>query len=486
MALHFKDRYSIDDFCGYVFSRASLDFLQTQKEITYGTLLLDEEVHERYKQETLDIDYLKAFEEAYGIPNLWPYIEVDRLIRHGQFIRDYPHNTSPYSHEEMLRVFQVHAKAAVHFFDEEKPDCLILSVIGNIGTMLLYHLAKKRDLPVFFIETTRVGNQFTITENIHTLSYVEDVYKKLQSKAATYPDERARAHAYVEAFRKAPTPHSSIDSPNVRPVTRGRQFSFLFPKKMFISFRWLIHTYTSYIFDPQRNDYDMIKPWHYLWDRLKRKMRVLIGFDDLYDNLDLTKSFAFYPLQHEPEISLSLFAPFYNDQIWVIKQVAKSLPIDFVLYVKEHPSTFGYRSRFFYKELKKIPQVRLISPTEVSFGITERAKLVFTSTGTTGFEALMLKKPVIVFGDVFYSLLPMVKRCAAVADLPYLIKEQLERHTHDEVALIDLITAVYKESAEIDLTQIWDIDGTSFMEKKKQAVIPLTDLIASKLRLMPR
>ncbi|MDO8594535.1 MAG: hypothetical protein Q7R93_03400 [bacterium] len=485
MALHLQSRYGVTDFCGYVYSRSSLKFLTSQKEIKYSKLLLDEEVHARYKNEKLDIDYLKKLEQEYGIPHIWPFIEIDRLIRYGLFIRDYPHDTSPYSHEEMLRVLQTHAKAITDFFETEKPDCLVLSVVANIGTMLLYHIAKKKGVKVLFISTTRVKNQYTVTEQTETLTYIDQAVEEIARGGEECHEQKKLAETFLREFRKAPTPHSVTESPKTRPVTRRKQFSFLQPRKLLFSIKWFLFTVFEYILDPHKDDYDVIKPWHYFWDRLKRKARVLWGFNDLYDPIDVFENFAFFPLQHEPEMSISLFAPFYNDQLWVIKQIAKSLPIDFKLYVKEHPTTFGYRPRSFYKELKKIPNLKLIDPTKMSFEITKHAKLILTLTGTAGFEALLLKKPVIVFGDVFYSKLPMVKRVYAIADLPLFVKEQLQHHVHDESALLNLITAIYKESADINLIQIWNIEGDSQMEKKKNAVIPLTDLIASKLNLKP-
>ena len=37
-----------------------------------NALLLDRDVHNRYKDETLDLEYLRRLEKEYGIPNVWP------------------------------------------------------------------------------------------------------------------------------------------------------------------------------------------------------------------------------------------------------------------------------------------------------------------------------------------------------------------------------------------------------------------------------
>ena len=54
----------------------------------------------------LDIEYLHFLEKEYGIPNLWPYLHIDRVVMHGQLIREYPHDQPLLSHEEMMRLLR--------------------------------------------------------------------------------------------------------------------------------------------------------------------------------------------------------------------------------------------------------------------------------------------------------------------------------------------------------------------------------------------
>ena len=95
-----------------------------------------------------------------------------------------------------------------------------------------------------------------------------------------------------------------------------------------------------------------------------------------------------------------------------------------------------------------------------------------------------MNKPVITFGDAFYNILPVVKRCRTVEELPTLVESQL-RSSPDEKTLLNFITAIYAESTEINMIQLWNIEGGSGMEKKEKELAPLVDLIASKLGLQP-
>src|SRR3989344_6414293 len=129
MAMVLKEKYGVKDFCAYVELTPSLEFLKSQKEINYSDFLLESDLHNGYRTEKLDLGYLKNLEKEYGLPNLWPYIEIDRTVRHGLFLRDYPYDTPLLTHGEMMRTIQASAKKIIAFLEKEKPDFILFSVI---------------------------------------------------------------------------------------------------------------------------------------------------------------------------------------------------------------------------------------------------------------------------------------------------------------------------------------------------------------------
>ena len=143
----------------------------------------------------------------------------------------------------------------------------------------------------------------------------------------------------------------------------------------------------------------------------------------------------------------------------------------------------GYRPHSYYKELKKIPNVKLIDPDITSFQIIANAKLITVITGTTGWEAVLLKKPVITFGDVFYNCLPAVKRCVQIEQLPYLVQEQLKNFQDDDATLINFIGSIMEVSLPANLSKVWS-SGIN-KSRDQQALTMLADLIARKLNLKP-
>lgn len=491
MAILLKERYGLEEFCGYVCTRSSYNFLKSQNDIAYTNLLLEEDVYAQYKQETVDMNFLKSFADAYGLPNLWPYILLDRILRYNQFLRAYPSDKSKYSQEDLIKIFQTTAKAIIKFLGEEKPDFIVFSVISNLGSYLLYELAKKRGIRTMVLCDSRVGCQWTLSESVLEHTYIENTigcmrqnihnpevdeyYKKAKFFLKSFQEE---PFYYMEDSEAASTCSQDIASPI-------QHFRFLIPNNLYRSIHWFFKSYYDYFLNKNKDkhDYSTIKPWWETWDKFVKKIRILRGYKDLYDEPDFKEDYAYFALHSEPEALLPFSAPFFTDQQWVIAQVARSLPLHYKLYVKDHPIMFGRRPRSYYKKIKKIPNVKIINPTVSSLQLSQGSKMVITVIGTASWEGLLLKKPVIVFGDVYFSQLSMVKVCTDIPRLPYLIKEQLESFAYNEEELLYFVAALFKEGVPLDLAQIWDVEGAGQLDKKKQALAPLVDLLAKKLNI---
>lgn len=481
IALNLKQKYGIENFCGYVHSRSSYEYLKNQSDITYRPLLLDEDIHNEYKQEKIDLGYINRLEKEYGMPNLWSLLMVDRVIMHNQLVREYPYDAAQYSHEEMMRIIQVTAKKIIKLFDEEKPDFVFFSVVGSLGSMLLYQIAKKRKIPVLVATAGRMGDLLLLSENYENFSWADTLFEKFQKNQP--PDDLLRqAQILLEKFREKPAVCHSDLTPDKQMITRRKQLNFLIPTNALRSLSWFFKFSWQYAFGKHNHDYAEIKPWFYLIDRIKRKLRCAIGFTDLYDKIDKNDNYMFFPLHFEPEISTMLYAPFFTDQLYVIKQISRSLPISYKLYVKEHPAMAGYRSRSYYKKIKKNPNVKLIDPNTTGYELINNAKIIATISGTAGWEGILLKKPVITFGNIYYNKLRAAKHCVSIEQLPYLIKNQLENYTHDETELLNYLSAMLSDGIDVPLMTLWEKEIDNF-PKIKAKCESIVDLIAKKLNI---
>ena len=450
-----RQRGAVDESCAYVVGREGRDLLLSQKEVRYTHIALDEDIFKRSLREPIDLPFLEKLEEEHGI--LWKFINVDRVVRQGQLVREYPYDMPAVSYEEMLRLVQGYAKHIEAFLAQEKPDFVFMFQPASLGTLTLQTIAKKLGIPVFmtFVPSTR--NLVIVSEEYERLSGVEEKCKEHRHMTLEEVPMYKEARAFIEEFRAKPFTYSKVVISREKSGS-WRQFDFLLPWKLPRTIYYnFFEIFVEWFSDPEkRTDYTTVNPFLHLYDRTKRKVRNFIGLKDLYDEYDPAKPFAFFPLMYEPEMAILLYAPYDTDQLQIARKLARSLPVGMYLYVKDHPQMVSYRPRRYYKELKKIPNVRLIHPAVSSFDLEKHAALIALINSTPGWEATLLGKPVITFGHAFYNALSSVHHSKTPEELPTLIKEALKKGGCPEEELTRFVAALFEDGASLDLMHWWE------------------------------
>ena len=110
--------------------------------------------------------------------------------------------------------------------------------------------------------------------------------------------------------------------------------------------------------------------------------------------------FVYFPLHKEGEVALTFQAPPWYDQANTIRQLSISLPLGHKLLVREHRANHGRRSSRWYRYVSRLPNVVLVNSFDSQFMFLRHAALVVTENGTSGWEALLLGKPVITLADL--------------------------------------------------------------------------------------
>jgi hypothetical protein len=124
--------------------------------------------------------------------------------------------------------------------------------------------------------------------------------------------------------------------------------------------------------------------------------------------------FVYFPLHKEPEFSLQLMSPEYFNQHAAIVSVARDLPAGIRLAVKENLWSLGRRPANFYNQISDLKNVVFIDIRESGLAVARECEAVITVTGTAGFEAAVLGKPVITFGR--HNMYSMLDHCMTVID----------------------------------------------------------------------
>lgn len=446
IALYLKQKYGIKNFSGLVAGRKYYEFLQNQNEINYEYLKSVNEIYKNFEQEKIDKNYLSSLEKKYGIPNLWPIIYSDRAI---SIYNDYK-----YTHEDYLKLIQRFLYNIEDLINKSKPDYVIFFINASLPSMALYCISKYMNTPSLIITNTRTYGRYSIARNPYTiLKKVNKTYDKFLSGYKN--DYKYEAIKFINKFRNK----SKNDKNKLRDTYLGGKLPISYHRelkeRLFLPFYLLYKIYNYYReYNYNKNDHTfknrgLIKT---ILKKVNKKInRLVLDLSHISEEPDYSENYAFFPLHYEPEYATMVLAPFYINQLTLIKNIAKSLPIEYKLYVKEHPVMYknGPRPLSYYRKIKEIPNVRLINPLASSYDMIKKSRLVFTITGTAGWEALILKKPVFTFGKVFYNKLDLVNKVDNITELPFLVRKVLKNYEHDEKKLISFISAIFKESFQV-------------------------------------
>lgn len=140
------------------------------------------------------------------------------------------------------------------------------------------------------------------------------------------------------------------------------------------------------------------RSWREMTGRRMRRLSDLSG-----------KRFVFYPLQTEPEASLGASSPEYFYQLPAIAALSRDLPAGVFLAVKETIHGVGPRPKDFYRQIAEFKNVIMLDMLEYGLDVVRAADATATISGSPGFEAAVLGKPVISFGHHNeYRILPHV------------------------------------------------------------------------------
>ena len=94
---------------------------------------------------------------------------------------------------------------------------------------------------------------------------------------------------------------------------------------------------------------------------------------------------------------------------------------------------------------------------------------------------MLLGKPVITFGEVFYNAVSSVARSSTPEKLPILVAQQLNRPVGTDEELVRFVAAILEDGAHCDILYVWE-NGDD-REQKRKDLKGFADLIARKVNL---
>ncbi|MFV8352514.1 hypothetical protein [Flavobacterium sp. XS2P14] len=371
----------------------------------------------------IDYQYLESIEKEYThFKNLNLQLTVSQLTTrhyHNRIYFDYS------SFEQNLNFIEYGYKRVKEVLHECQPDVIIDTEDGELLRTILCEVAHKNKIPYITIDYPRF-ELYKIptyclgvkTEEFVKLKYQEFLLKKdseLKDEFDYVSNMRNQSHIMSKEFKGTSTSQYKADP--LIPIiknTLGKVFYFwnvFFKSGNYKKIIW------SRIIYPNPLKYFLF------YAKIDIKRQFLFRSRNFFENPVKDEQYVYMPLHLIPESTTFVKAPFYFNELFIIEQISKSLPIGCKLYVKEHQSMLGERSFQFYKKVKQFPNVRLVKFNyyDDPKPWIENAKGVITITGTGAYEAAMLGKKALVFGDVPFNLIEGITRIHSFEQLPELI-----------------------------------------------------------------
>lgn len=350
----------------------------------YGSVL-EEPVTDAEFEEARD--KASRFERQNGITLLKDMILADRQLSRPYLLGVKEMAQSRVSrkatHERAIRA----CVKSIEFFDdllEAYPPALVVSVSGGAGLkgkpVSLY--CKAHGIPFRNLTHSRFGHRYYWADD----EFGNDA--ALLRQVERFPGPGAEAVG-VAAETMTPTGDAQHYMKRVRDQLRMDRTLYkaarYFAAHLYHRLRGYSKAKTSYfVADVIREIFQVRSQWKYLATPDRPRLSELPK-----------RKLVFFPLQVEPEASLSSLAPPHSDQLMLIRNISMNLPSDALLIVKEHPVQLRARGRAFYDSVSALPNTVLINIQEQSHDIIRASDLVVTVTGSAGHEAAVLGKKVV-------------------------------------------------------------------------------------------
>ena len=439
IAKFLQDNYECDMFAIIDIRYTSRKFYEEQKIIRFEKIWYYRDFL-KFKREP-DIEYLKNFEKKFSI-NLWAIAYAERFFyKYNEFYN--------FSEEEILCILEDECKLFESVLEKVKPDYLFIKMTDSHQSNLIHQMCKIMGIKILMISLTRFGYRYGVFEDYDQIENMSDMNDNggktptlLELRNFLNNHSARKEITMIESRSKTSLFHKSIKYIKYLKLIGNRDFKNYYANYGKTRFRVL----TKLIF-------------------LRRLCRKYFIDNNLVRHVDKKKSFIYFPLHYEPERALLLEAPFYTDQMEMITNIAKSLPVGHKLYVKEHIAMFetAWRKISFYKKIMKLPNVVLFHPLVKSDELLENCSLVITISGTSGLEAAFYNKPSIVFSDISYSRLPFVHRLQNIEELPKVIRNMIGTQV-DVTALYRYVNLVQNNTFEFDFHGLY-LDFNAYFSK---------------------
>lgn len=408
MAYSFQKKYDCEMYSIIDITNSTKKFFETQKLVNFKKIWFLHDQYE-YGKTKPDIEYLKNFEKKYNI-DLWKLAINERMF-YGFF------NYYKFTSNEILSIMEQICRFYEKFFEEVKPDYFITKLTAFHHLELFRRMCIFHGVKVLMLSSPKTPKRNIISESDTKFDFIDNL------------DHIDCPNKSFSGLRE------ELQSINEKTTTRELAMNYWnkhASSSKFNSLRVFLH----YLISPEKNlrthynyygrtKISVIKNTFELL--LRKKSRESFMDRHFTKNPSMDTRYVYFPLGIVLERHILIDAPYYTNQVELIRHIVKSLPVGYRLLVKEHPAQESreWRTISEYKQILDIPNVTLIHPSFSDQELQKNCSLIISTAGGSAFEATFYEKPSIIFGNAIYSYLSSVNQVTSMERLPEAIKTSL-------------------------------------------------------------
>lgn len=289
------------------------------------------------------------------------------------------HNWSDYNH-----LFKIACDQAYSWLRQYEIGCLIYSNVPHQG-MALAQFAVARELGIKTLIFTQSGHKGR--------SWCVHHWEKIGNFDITHPKNSKGFKISITAPNAPPFYMASVKSKRANKIRNMLKI---------VRARGLVTLGLTGLNSKDRREGFQINTKR--WQEAVEDKRYFKSTHAFFNDVLVEEEYVYFPLHYQPEMTTDVLGGDFADQVLALETLREIIPKDITIYVKENPKQTGrLRSDSFFKRIQKIHNIKFISPEIPSFDLIKNSIAVATITGTAGWEALRMEKPVIVFGSIFWK-----------------------------------------------------------------------------------
>ncbi len=327
--------------------------------------------------------------------------------------------------EKRLRLFAANVEFFDDYFSRHDIRCVVIFPTTGITFRLAYAVARARGMRTLVISPGPIVTETSIYNDVDE-GWTWSEFVETYAKSLPVTDEMREIVA--QAIEKI-----TLEKQRSMKAVKGNVFRFAY--RVARTSLQVLRTG---------------KPQPSMWRdhcrglqfEMGRLLRPLIR----YNQPDPEEKFIFFPLHMWFDAQVATRNPMFRPQAALVEMLSLATPPGYKVYVKEHPYYNGGVNYDIHAKCRRLENVEVIHPAVSSMELLEHAAAVVSINSTAGWEAILMKTPLVVLGSPYYADFRLAYRVDNLNDLPRQINAALldgkRRYQDNEDEWVRFIHAV--------------------------------------------